>query len=109
MIVVPELLESLKSKLMEVMLGGFVKPRKELTYDVVILSFMPDPELSEGLGEKAYVVKAVLVGSEEGGVVDYDSMAYVRKKRIDFALPFKALVNGDLDILGIEVIGEGEE
>ena len=109
MIVVPELLESLKSKLMEVMLGGFVKPRKELTYDVVILSFMPDPELSEGLGEKIYVVRAVLVGSEEGGLVDYDSMAYIRKKRIDFALPFDALVNSDLDVLGIEVIGESEE
>ncbi len=109
MIVVPELLESLKSKLMEVMLGGFVKPRKELTYDVVILSFMPDPKLSEGLGEKVYVVRAVLVGSEEGGTVDYDSMSFIRRKRIDFALPFKAVVNDDLDVLGIEVMEESRE
>ncbi len=107
MIVVPEMLESLKTKLLEVLLGGFVKQRSDLSYDIVILSFMPDPKLTEGLGERVYTVKALLVASEEGGLVDYDSMAYIRKKKVEFTLPFKALLNDDLDVLGIEILEEG--
>ncbi len=107
MIIVPEMLESLKSKLLEVMLSGFVKQRSDLTYDVVVLAFKPEPDMTEALGERVYEVKALLVGSEEGGLVDYDSLAYLRKVRVDFALPFRALLNDNLDVIGVEIL-EGQ-
>jgi len=104
-IVVPEMVESLKSKLIETLLGSFVKPKESLKYDVVILSLMPNLELSDKLQTEIYEVKAALVGSEEGGLVDYDSLSYVRKRKIGEALEFKALVNKELDILGVELLG----
>ena len=75
MIGVPEMVDSLKSKLLESLLGSLVKPKEGLRYDVVILSIMPDLDLTERLEEEIYVVKGALIGSEEGGLVDYDSLS----------------------------------
>ncbi len=105
MIVVPEMIDSLKSKLLDSLLGSLVKPKEGLKYDIVVLSLMPDLDLTEKLGEEIYVVKGALIGSEEGGVVDYDSLAYVRKRKIDEAIEFKALINKELDVVGVEVLG----
>ncbi|MCD6324440.1 MAG: hypothetical protein J7L55_04970 [Desulfurococcales archaeon] len=99
------MVDSLKSKLLESLLGSLVKPKEGLRYDVVILSIMPDLDLTERLEEEIYVVKGALIGSEEGGLVDYDSLSYVRKRKIDEALEFRALINKELDILGVEIIG----
>lgn len=105
MIVVPELIDTLKTKLLEALLGPLVKPKETLKYDVIILSFMPNIELSEKMQTEIYDVKAVLVGSEEGGILDYDTMAYVRKNKIGETLEFRVIINKELDILGIEMLG----
>ena len=104
MIVVPEMIDSLRTKLAETLLGSFVKPRKGLKYDVVVLSVMPNLELTEKMQVEIYDVKGVLIGSEEGGIVDYDSLSFVRKERIGQALEFRALVNKELDVVGVELV-----
>jgi len=104
LIVVPEMVDSLRSKLAETLIGSFIKPREGLKYDVVIVSIMPNPELAEKMQSEIYDVKGVLVGSEEGGIVDYDSLSFIRKERIEQALKFRALINKELDVLGIELV-----
>jgi len=104
LIVVPEMVESLKTKLTETLLGSFVKAREGLKYEVIIISIMPNLELTEKMQVETYEVKGVLIGAEESGIVDYDSLSFIRKERIEQALKFKALVNKELDVLGIELI-----
>jgi hypothetical protein len=104
MIIVPEMIDSLKSKLLESILGSLVKPKEPLKYDIVILSILPNLEASERFKTGVYEVKGALIGAEEGELIDYDSLAYVRKTRIDEVLEFRALVNKELDIVGIELV-----
>jgi hypothetical protein len=104
MIIVPEMIDSLKSKLLESILGSLVKPKESLKYDIVILSMLPNLEISEKFSTEVYEVKGALIGAEEGELIDYDSLAYVRKTRIDEVLEFRALVNKELDIVGIELV-----
>ncbi len=104
LIVVPEMVDSLKTKLAETLLGSFVKAREGLKYEVIIISVMPNVELTEKMQMEIYEVKSVLIGAEEGGIVDYDSLSFIRKERIEQALKFKALVNKELDVVGIELM-----
>ena len=101
---VPEMIDSLKSKLSETLIGSFVKPKEGLKYDVIIVSVMPNVELTEKMQVEIYNVRGVLVSAEEGGIVNYDSLSFIRRERIKEALEFRALVNKELDVLGVELI-----
>jgi len=99
----PELVKEAAQSIEQFVSSALVKGKEEQLYRVVITEFLPSMKLSQFFGKEIYIVKGVFLVLEEGGRVDYDSLAYLRKENIKKVLRFMVMLDTELKIKGFKI------